>query len=251
MSEFFGSDRFDRAFRSAVKRYGFSVAEKKDSNLYILSRDGVEIEADTSEPRRQSDAESFAAELDSRFGLESRLCSFTNAQAVLRLMAVPENGVKDNFIAAPFAGSLMKAVCYADDGSGVYMLDSRYLKKWGVPKEVLFSVADRNMGQLLSRLGFNFPEIVPGVNAAELRSRGDPLAVSTMMCTDFRELMSEKFGETFLVTAPSRDSLLAVHEIPQNILDSLAEAVQKDYKWADDPLTAEIFCFSPDGITVI
>lgn len=258
MSDLFSLDRFEKVFRSAVKHYDFSVADKISDDLYILSRDGIEIEADVSElrirygrSRLKSDADFFATELDSRFALEARLSSLTNAQAVLRLMVVPENRAEDNSISIPFAGSLMKTVYYTGDNNEAFILDSKYLKKWGVPKEVLFSVADRNMGQLLSRLDCNFTEIIKGVTAAEIRSGGNPFAVSTVLCSDFRELISSKFGESFLVALPSADNLLAVHEIPRDIFESLSEAVLKDYRWADRPLTSEIFRFSPDGIYVV
>lgn len=258
MTDFFVSDRFEKMFRSAVKHYDFSVVEKLGDDVYILFRDGIEIEADTAglrsrynRTRQRSEADSFAAELDSRFALEARLSSFTNAQAVLRLMAVPEGSVGENSISSPFAGSIMKTVYCTGENNEAVLLDSKYLKKWGVPKEVLFSVADRNMGQLLAHLDCNFTEIVEGVTAAEIRAEGDPFAVSTVLCSDFRELISSKFGESFLVALPSTNSLLAVHEIPRDIFESLSEAVLKDYRWADRPLTSEIFRFSPNGISVV
>ncbi len=257
MPDWFGADKFDRAFRTAVRHCNISVAAKNGDNLYILTRDGIELEADTSFARKeymrtrsQLAAERFADEMDYRFSLEERLCSFTNAQSYLRLIALKENELEDGMIYAGFAGSLKKAVCFAGDRNDVHTLNEKYLRRWNVPREVLFAVSDRNMGRVLSRTDFNYTEIVEGVNVVEFEAKGDALVVSLMMCTDFREFITEKLGSRFLVAAPSRETLLAVHEIPDDIYISLTEAVDKDYKWADDPLTTDIFYYTPDGITV-
>ena len=44
--------------------------------------------------------------------------------------------------------------------------------------------------------------------------------------------------------------MIAVQEIPNNILSGLGEAVVKDYKWADNPLSTDVFYYTPSDITV-
>lgn len=257
MPDWFGADKFERAFKSALKHCDISVTERKSDNLYVLSMGQLEIEADTTavrqrfmKTRSQNTLDNFADELSYRFSLEGRLNSFTNAQSCLRLIVLREDEPRDGMIYSDFAGTLKKAVCYVGERNDIHMLDEKYLRRWSVPKEVLFSVADRNMGRFLAKTDFNFTEITQGVNVVEFEAKGDALVVSAMLCTDFRDFITEKLGYPFFVAAPSRETLLAVHDIPDSIFCSLGEAVARDNKWADSPLTTEIFCFTPDGVSV-
>lgn len=48
-------------------------------------------------------------------------------------------------------GNLRRVICYTGDNVSARILDESYMKKWDVPKEVLFSVADRNMCRMLAK----------------------------------------------------------------------------------------------------
>lgn len=258
MFDWFGADRFERALRSAAKHYDIKIAEKTGENEYVFSKEATSVSVDTTEVRRefartrsQETADIFAEKILRQLDLEKRLVSFTNAQAFLRLIAVNEREVRRGMITGDFAGSLKKAVCYTSDGYDITMLDEAVLKRWAVPKEVLFSVADRNMGRIFAKTEYNCSQLENGITVYEYESKGDPLTVSMMMCTDFHDFISEKLGDIFYAAAPSRESMLAVGDGGKSMLESLAAAVVRDNKWADEPLTTDIFRFSPSGVTIV
>ena len=257
MFDWFGSDNFDKMFKASLKKFDLQTGEKKSDNVFMITNGRSELEFDISDVRRkfmknkhQQITDEFASRAAYELSLEDRLLSFTNAQAFLRLIVMNGNEIRDNMVSADFAGSLKKAVCYPGEGTDIYMLDRKYLRKWAVPAEVLFAVADRNMGRLLSKVKYTCSQIGNGVNVMEFETGGDPLVVSMMLCQDFRELVTEKLGPRFLVAAPSRENMIAVQEIPNNILSGLGEAVVKDYKWADNPLSTDVFYYTPSDITV-
>ena len=253
----FGSDNFDKVFKNSLKHSSLTAEEAQGNNIIRISNGRSELQYDISEIRQNYSKDKQARTIDDfisravyELSLEDRMLSFTNAQSFLRLMVLRDSETKPHMIFTDFAGSLKKTVCYCGDRDDIFMLDRKYLKKWGVPAEVLFSVADRNMGRILSRAEYTCSVIGNGVNVMEFETKGDPLIVSSMMCEDFRELAAEKLGPRFFVAAPSRESLIAVQEVADNILAGLGEAVVNDYKWADDPLTTDIFHYTPTDITV-
>lgn len=255
--DWFGADKFDRTLRSALKHRELQIAEKANDNEYIITNGRSEIRSDITELRRKYSKlrdtaciAEFADRAAYELSLEDRLISFTNAQAFLRLIVLSSSEIKPDTISADFAGSLKKAVCYTGDNNDIYMLNKKYLKRWAVPEEVLFSVADRNMGRILSKVKYSFVNIGSGINIIEFETCGSPLVVSMMLCTDFREFVTEKLGKRFLVAAPSRETMIAVQEVEDSVLSSLGQAVVNDYKWADNPLSTDVFLYTPSEIKV-
>lgn len=257
MSDIFGNDRFEKILKSALRGAGLRI-ENKDGNVYSFSDGANVLSADISSLRDSfSESENhlllsaFAVELSNKFELEKKLASFTAAQSMLRLLLVTDEEVYEDIISAPFAGKIKKAVGICDDGGELSLLEERFLRKWNVPRDVLFSVADRNMGRLLSKAKYNLVRITDSVDAIEFEAKGDPLAVSFVLCTDFRLLAEEKLGKNFLAAVPSTETMMAVPDIPPKLLSSLREAVFKDYSWADSPVTTDIIRFSSDKAEVI
>ena len=88
-----------------------------------------------------------------------------------------------------------------------------------MPKEVLFSVADRNMCRLLMKADISESKLKEDVRALEFKLPNSELCVSLMMCNDFHRVVSDSFGPKFLVVAPSLDSILVLENNTNNILD--------------------------------
>lgn len=257
MPDWFGADRFERAFKSALKRCNIRISDKLGEDIYIVTNGKSQLEINTAAARRQfsrtrsqADADYFAEGIYEKLLLEDRLISFTNAQAFLRLSITDEKNIEKGMIYTDFAGTLKKTVCYSGDDIELHTLSESVLKRWSVPAEVLFSVADRNMGRILSKTPYRQDELGDGINVIGFEASGSPLTVSMLLCTDFRELMTDKLGERFMAAAPSMESMLAVQEISGAVLDNLGAAVVNDHRWADNPLSTDIFLFTPKGVTV-
>lgn len=257
MTGFLLKDKFDRNLSAALKHRGIRIASR-DENIYTFALGNDEAVADITalkeefEASGESSFENFADEILSVLKLKSKLDSFTNAQFLLFPFIVKEEEITEEMIALPFAGNIFKAVYCTDESEKILSLDSQYIKKWNTPKEVLFSVADRNMGKEFSKADMSFTEITGGVKAVEFEYKGNVPVSSMILCNDFRETVKEKLGECFLAAIPSENTLFAVQNISEKLTVDLKNAVYKEYEWADKPISTEIYKFQSDGsITVI
>lgn len=151
-----------------------------------------------------------------------------------------------------FMGNLKKVVCYTSDNVTARILDESYMKKWDVPKEVLLSVADRNMCRLLKKTEFSESTINSGsgIRYLDFKAEGNDFTAALIMCSDFRDYISQKLCSRFLVAVPSKDTLLVLSEVTNNVLEGLGTAIVSEYRWASRPLTTDIFHYSSGGITV-
>ena len=128
----------------------------------------------------------------------------------MRREEIGKGMVYDNFM-----GNLRRVICYTGDNVSARILDESYMKKWDVPKEVLFSVADRNMCRMLAKAEYTEKKISCGIdiNCLDFKAEGNDFTVALMMCSDFREFISSKIGSRFLAAAPSKNTLLVLsHE---------------------------------------
>ncbi len=179
-----------------------------------------------------------------------RLVSFTNAQSYLRFLAVDEKAVTDKMIYTDFGGGLKKVMVFTNDNERFFFLEEKYLLKWAVPREVLFSVADRNMARFLDSCEIKHFEITKGVNALEISCNAKMLSASLMMCGGFRTKIHEKLGPKFLVLAPSRENIIVLDNITNNLLERLSTIIVKEYRHSKFPLTTNVFLFTPDSVKV-
>ena len=70
------------------------------------------------------------------------------------------------------------------------------------------------------------------------------------MCNEFRTAVYEKLGAKFLVVAPSRENLLVLKNITNNILEGLGTVILSEYRKAKNPLTTDVLLFTPQEIQV-
>ena len=198
----FNKDKFDAELRNALKRRNFTVAGR-NGDVYDITDGKTVVKTDLAKLRREYESgalteeklEELVRHVEKRCDMESRMGSFTNCQSFLRCVVMRERDVKSNMISADFVDGLKKImVCTADDEE-LDILPESAMKQWAVPREVLFSVADRNMCRLLSRAEIKESEIADGVKVMEFELPCKHLAVSLMTCSDFRRVVGKNMGQ--------------------------------------------------------
>jgi hypothetical protein len=142
---------------------------------------------------------------------------------------------------------LKKVVVYTPDDGDLQLLTDANVKRWGVPREVLFSVADRNMCKLLEKAVIT-ETILNETKVLEFSLPNMELCVSTLMCNDFRKTVYKYFGAKFLTVAPSRDSLLVLENVTNNILEGLGAVIIDEYRKSGKPLTTDVLLFTRNSI---
>lgn len=249
-------DKFGSEFKNALRRHNLSVAEKNGDTFKVtngISEFSIDISKARAEYERDPSPEmlnDLIRKIEQECDMESRMVSFTNGQEFLRLAVMREKDVKPDMISADFAGGLCKVIVYTSDDMTLHPLDDTILKRWGMPREVLFSVADRNMCRLLAKTEVKKTSIAEGVNAMEFELPCKHLGVSFILCNDFRRVVYEYMGAKFLVVAPSCESILILENITNNILEKLGKEIVREFKKSPNPLTTDVFLFTPEKIQI-
>ena len=254
-TELFSRDKFEAGFKNALKRQNYHIVEKKSSTEYEISNGSAVFEIDVGEARQiyeetRSDEELdlLIKRLEMDFTTKGRMVSFTNGQEFLRLMLMREKDTDETMISADFAAGLKKVVVYSPDNEVIHHLDEATLRRWGVPREVAFSVADRNMCKILSNTEIEVETLNGGIKTLDFKTSCPVFCSSLMLCNEFRSAVYERLGAKFLVVAPSRESLLVLQNITNDILEGLGTVILDEYKKAKNPLTTDVLLFTPKEI---
>ncbi|MCM1328575.1 MAG: hypothetical protein NC253_03965 [Ruminococcus sp.] len=254
-AELFVKDKFEAGFKNALKRQNYHITEKIGEDAYEISNGSAVFVIDIGEARQiyeetRSDEEldKLIKRLEMDFTTEGRMVSFTNGQEFLRLMLMRPCDVDENMITADFAAGLKKVVVYSPDNEVIHILDEATLRRWGVPREVAFSVADRNMCKILSNTEIEVDIISGDIKTLDFKTSCPAFCSSLILCNDFRSAVYERLGAKFLVVAPSRESLLVLQNITNDILEGLGTVILEEYKKAENPLTTDVLLFTPKEI---
>ena len=254
-TELFSRDKFEAGFKNALKRQNYHIIEKESSTVYEISIGSAVFKIDVSEARQiyeetRSDEELdlLIKRLEMDFTTKGRMVSFTNGQEFLRLMLMREKDTDETMISADFAAGLKKVVVYSPDNEVIHHLDEATLRRWGVPREVAFSVADRNMCKILSNTEIEVETLNGGIKTLDFKTSCPVFCSSLMLCNEFRSAVYERLGAKFLVVAPSRESLLVLQNITNDILEGLGTVILDEYKKAKNPLTTDVLLFTPKEI---
>ena len=252
-------EKFNRLFRSALKKNRFSVEKRGSRDYYTVTDGSSSLGFDVSSEKYEY-AKSRSTEAVNKliervrhdFDILERLVSFTNGQEFIRFTIMREEEIGKEMIADDFMGGLKRVICYTGDNVRSRLLPEEYMKKWDVPREVLFSVADRNMCRLLKKTDYTESSVdgSGNIRCLDFKAEGSDFTVALMMCSEFRSYISERLGHRFLVAAPSKDTLLALSDVTNNVLERLGTAIVGEYRWAPRPLTTDIFHYSSAGITI-
>lgn len=253
----FVRDKFDAGFRNALKRRQFNIVSKRDDGQYEVSNGTVMFTVDVSDARSAYEKSRSDEELDMLINrlehdclTKGRMVSFTNGQEFLRLLIMRDKDVAADMISADFVEGLKKVAVYTPDDEIIHFLDEDTLKKWGVPREVVFSVADRNMCRILSKAEIKEETLGDNIKALDFKISAPAFCSSLIMCNEFRSAVYEKLGAKFLVVAPSRENLLVLKNITNNILEGLGTVILSEYRKAKNPLTTDVLLFTPQEIQV-
>ncbi len=253
----FVRDKFDAGFRNALKRRQFNIVSKRDDGQYEVSNGTVMFTVDVSDARAAYEKSRSDEELDMLINrlehdclTKGRMVSFTNGQEFLRLLIMRDKDVTPDMISADFVEGLKKVAVYTPDDEIIHFLDEDTLKKWGVPREVVFSVADRNMCRILSKAEIKEETLGDNIKALDFKISSPAFCSSLIMCNEFRSAVYEKLGAKFLVVAPSRENLLVLKNITNNILEGLGTVILSEYRKAKNPLTTDVLLFTPQEVQV-
>lgn len=257
ISGLFCRDKFENCFRNALKNRRFDIVSKRDDNVYEVTNGTVAFTVDAGEARAAYEKNRSDDELERLINClehdcltKGRMVSFTNGQEFLRLLIMREKDVTPEMISADFVDGLKKVAVYTPDDEIIHFLDEDTLKRWGVPREVVFSVADRNMCRLLSKAEISEEALPGGIKALDFKISAPAFCSSLIMCNEFRSAVYERLGAKFLVVAPSRENLLVLKNITNNILEGLGTVILSDYRKAKNPLTTDVLLFTPQDIQI-
>lgn len=252
-------EKFNRLFRSSLKKNKLTVKSRGSRDYYIVTDGneslGFDISAekyDYAKNRSNSACEKLMERVNRDFYILSRLVSFTNGQEFLRYTIMRSEEIGPDMICDDFMGCLKKVICFTGDNVHARILSESYMKRWDVPKEVLFSVADRNMCRLLRKAEYTESSLNAGnaIRCLDFKAEGNDFTVALMMCSDFRDYISEHLSSRFLAAVPSKDTMLVLSEVTNDVLERLGTAIVSEYRWASRPLTTDIFHFSSAGIAI-
>lgn len=227
-------EKFNRLFRNLLKKNRFSVEKRSSRDYYIITNGkdtlGFDVSAEKylyARDKNNSAAEQLINRVKNDFDILERLVSFTNGQEFIRYTIMRSEEIGKNMITDDFIGNLKKVICYTGDNVTSRIIDDSFLKKWDVPKEVLFSVADRNMCRLLKKAEFSESSLNygAGISCLDFKAEGNDFTVALMMCSDFRDYISSILSPRFLVAVPSKDTMLVLSEVTNNVLESLGTAI--------------------------
>ena len=87
-----------------------------------------------------------------------------------------------------------------------------------------------------------------GIKTLDFKTSCPVFCSSLILCNDFRSAVYERLGAKFLVVAPSRESLLVLRNITNDILEGLGTVILDEYKKAENPLTTDVLLFTPREI---
>ncbi len=256
-SGLFSRDKFESSFRTALKNRRFDIVSKNEDGSYevtngtaVFTVDAGEARASYEKNRSDEELERLISRLEHDCLTKGRMVSFTNGQEFLRLLIMRDKDVDGTMISVDFVEGLKKVAVYTPDDEIIHFLDEDTLKRWGVPREVVFSVADRNMCKMLSKAEIKEETLTGGIKALDFKVSAPAFCSSLIMCNEFRSAVYGQLGSKFLVVAPSRENLLALKNITNDILEGLGTVILSEYRKAKNPLTTDVLLFTSQEIQV-
>lgn len=251
-----GNPFFD-VMKSMLGEKNYTVSQRISDDLYEVTNGNVTLRLDVRAAREQFQLDGktdllqeCVAQAILDFSSRYRLVSFQSAQTCLRLLLMRADRVTPDMIADDFIPNVKRVAAFTADGMEVYPLSSSYLKKWAVPRDVIFAVGQRNMDQILLQCDRYVSAVGGKIRVMEFTMKNPGLRAALMLAGCFRDVVSEKLGARFLVVAPSAESMMAVQDVTNNIVESFGPVVLDEYASAACPLTTDVLLFSPQGISI-
>lgn len=253
----FIKNNFYKQLKNCLSKKNFQIDKKIKDDLYEISSGNVSLVIDTCDARRDYDYGKNSETLDNLllriehdFTAKSKLVSFHTAQQSLRVLLMRDEDIKDNYITSDFLENIKKVVVFSTDNNNIYPLDSEYLKKWGMPKDVIFSVCDKNMCDILRAGNLQVSVIAGMIKVVEFTSVCENLRASLLTCSSFKKHISELLGSRFLVVIPSASSILAVEDVRNDIIETFGQVVVDNYVNSKSKLSTDVYLYGANGISV-
>lgn len=247
------ADRLTKELKNVLKRLGMKIVSR-NGDVFEITDNHFTFKADMSGYRDFEDIsadelEDIVVRLQKEAEAESRMVSFTNGQAFLRYILLPEEEVTEHMVSADFAAGLKKVVVCTVDDVHIKLFDEKYLLRWAVPKEVAVSAADKNMCRLMDSCEFVETGLRTDLKAVEIEPKYPVFTAAFIACNNFRAKMSKLLGEKYIVLAPSSSSVIALENLTKDVADEIGRAVVKEYRTAERPLTTAALVFDQSSIS--
>lgn len=251
----FNRDKFLKAFKIKLQKKNFTLGRQVKPNVYEITSGTITFSINVGDARESFLVSSNEAidnlmlQVEMDFASKYRLVSFNNAQSCIRMLLIRAEDVTEDNISADFYNGMRKIIAFSTDNQNIFPLSISYMKKWGVPADVLFAVADRNMCEVLRKTDLYVSTISGRIKVIEFPAENSRLRSSLLLCSTFRKVISDKLGSRFLIVVPSAESILAVQDVTNNIIESFGPVVLDEYRKSTYPLSTEVLLFTPNGIS--
>lgn len=253
----FKTDQFTVGLKQLLRQKSFRITENTAEDVYQVTNGEVSFSLDVRQARVDyerfhdlSQVERLLQQKEMDFAAKYRLASYKNAQSSLRLLLLRDEMVSADTIGEDYGGGLKRVVAFVTENQSVIPLSSLYMKKWGVPQDVLLAVGERNMTELLKQTPLEVSEVGGRIKMLEFAVENPRLRAALMLAGNFRRLVSEHLGNRFLVVAPAVESMVAVQDVTNNIVESFGPVVLEEFKQSSCPLSTDVLLFSPQGISI-
>ncbi len=257
--------RFNKLLRTSLKKNRLVIDKQLSEDYYNISNGSGVLGFDTSilkysygKAKSQKVIDEFIEKVLLDFEILERMVSFTNGQEFLRFTIMQAIDIKEGMIYDNFIGDMKRVVCYTSNGKNARPIYEDCLVKWDVPREVVFSVADRNMCRMLKKASANkesFTLNYNHINSVEFNDENSEIISAFMVCSDFLDYATPILSSNFLAVSPSKDTLILLSDIDKRLhkesLVQLKDVVTKEYSWATYPLTTEILRYTIKGVEAI
>ncbi|MGN0690357.1 MAG: hypothetical protein ACI4KH_08070 [Oscillospiraceae bacterium] len=257
MKFFERKSKFYKELKARLKDNHFQLGREIEPDVYEVINGAMSFNFDVKAAKREYEQtkstvlmDKLIKNLELDFAAKYKLAVFHNAQRFLRAMIMREEDVNESYIYNDFVDNLKQVIAFTTDDKKAYPLNAAYLKKWGVPKDVVFSVADKNMCDLFRKSELRVSTIAGEIKVVEFEGLYEELSASLMLCSDFKNAVSQKLGSRFLVVAPSAETLLAVEDVTNDVIEIFGPLVVEEYKKAKTKLSTNVYLFSQTGISV-
>lgn len=248
--------KFRRNMPAYLRRNGYDVTVRSDffykvsNGTYTADMDFSHFFYSYSDKPADSVFEAAISTAADQFAALERMETFTNGQDHLRFRAMPPEAVTADMISEDFPGGIKKVLCYTSDNIHAHILSPEYARKWDMPPEVLFSVADRNMSMLFGKLPSKRFRI-GAHECVEFYTDDNDFFPSLMMCGSFYGFVSSMIGQRFLLCIPSEVSFLAISSPMGSELTKIANEVWDENRSSSAPITSAMYLFTTQNVEVI
>lgn len=255
---FFRTASFNSDFKTLLNNKKYTISKKSGKNQYQITIGSTTLSVDTTAAREEYDAsenklevvKKLLSQIDHEFTIKFKLSSLQSARNCLKTILMKAEDIKQENICSDFIDGIKKVVVFQTDDNKIYPLDSKYLKQWGMPKEVIMGICDKNMCDLLRSSDPQISVIAGKIKVIEFNNIQEDVRASVVACSNFKKIVSNLLGSRFLVVIPSNDSILAVEDVNNDVIQIFGPIVMNEYNKSTSRLSTNVYIYNSTGISV-